>query len=278
MNPGGWELAKKSWSLVRRKPVLVFLPMISMSLWVVAGTAIFFYAYDRPWWSYPLALAVVYFPITVVATFFGVVFVAMARHVIDGEEATLRGGLACAVERLPQVFGWALAASIVGVVVSTLQHLRGGWFVELVASWLLSLAWAAASFFAIPILVAEGRGPLQTLRRSVGLVKRRWGEGVVGVLSIVGATVAVLLPAIVVFIIGFVVFESNEVVGAAIMALAAISYGLTVALSTAVTQMFQLVLYRYATAGEVVGPFDVDDFESAFKTRSRRGLFFWRDL
>jgi hypothetical protein len=272
----GWELTKKSWSLVLQKKTLVLLPLFSASFAVLGFAAIFVYHHGRPWWWYPLALAVVYFPISFVGTFCAVAFVAMGRRLLDGEEATLRDGLRCAVERLPQILGWALVASVVGFVVSLLEHLHGGWLVEQVAAWLLDLAWVAASFFAIPILVLERRGPIQTLRRSVGLVRQRWGEGVTGMAAIAGGIVIVLIPATILGIAGYVVKPSSEVTGDLLIALAAVTFAAAIAYSSATNQMFQLVLYRYATEGEVAGPFDVDDFQAAFKTGSRRGLLFWR--
>ena len=43
-------------------------------------------------------------------------------------------------------------------------------------------------------------------------------------------------------------------------------------LQTTTTQMFQLVLYRFAAAGDVAPGFAADDLEHAFRER-RRGLF-----
>ena len=272
----GWELTKKSWSLVRQKKTLVLLPLFSASFALLGFSALFVYHHGRPWWWYPLALAAVYFPTSFVGTFCAVAFVAMGQRLLDGEEATLRDGLRCATQRLPQILGWALVASVVGFLVSLLQHVQGGWLVERVAAWLLDLAWVAASFFAIPILVLERRGPLQTLRRSVALVGQRWGEGVTGIATIAGAIVIVVIPAAFLGIAGYMIKPASEVIGDVLIAAAALIFAAAIAYSSATSQMFQLVLYRYATEGEVVGPFDVDDFQAAFKTSSRRGLLFWR--
>jgi Family of unknown function (DUF6159) len=40
--------------------------------------------------------------------------------------------------------------------------------------------WSLASLFAIPILALDDCSPVDCLKRSAGLVKERWGEGIAG--------------------------------------------------------------------------------------------------
>src|SRR5438309_1955063 len=44
----------------------------------------------------------------------------------------------------------------------------------------LGLMWNLATFLAVPVLVAEKLGPIATVKRSVQLLKKTWGESIVG--------------------------------------------------------------------------------------------------
>jgi hypothetical protein len=54
--------------------------------------------------------------------------------------------------------------------------------------------WSLASLFAIPILALEDCSPVDCLKRSAGLVRERWGEGIAGGIIITAwTTIAILL-------------------------------------------------------------------------------------
>jgi hypothetical protein len=156
------------------------------------------------------------------------------------------------------------------LVLQVLQNIRGGWLVTKIAGWLLGLVWAAASFFVIPVLAIEGQGATEALRRSARLVKERWGEAATGVSVIGAAFVVTFVPAAALIGIGVAEWPSpgSKIAIAIGIAILAVS----IALQATTTQLFQLVLYRYATNGTVAAGFTEEDLEHPFSPR-RRGLF-----
>ena len=75
----------------------------------------------------------------------------------------------------------------------------------------VNFAWSAATFFVIPIIAFEGIGPRDTFNRSVSVLRQRWGEGVVGTVSISGVVMlVVLLPALVVGGLGYSMLDTAE--------------------------------------------------------------------
>ena len=56
---------------------------------------------------------------------------------------------------------------------------RGGIAGAIVAA-LGGMAWNIITFLVVPVLVVEGVGPIGAIKRSAGLLKKTWGEQVIG--------------------------------------------------------------------------------------------------
>lgn len=42
----------------------------------------------------------------------------------------------------------------------------------------MDIAWAIVTYFVVPVLVVDGVGPIQAVKRSSAILKRTWGESV----------------------------------------------------------------------------------------------------
>jgi hypothetical protein len=129
-------------------------------------------------------------------------------------------------------------------------------------------AWNLVVFFAIPVIVAEDLSVIASLRRSLELFRRTWGEDFVGRATIGGvgclAYAAILVGAGVLVAIG-VAIESGVLVAVAI-ALGVMLIGAVALVTGAVNGVFQASLYRYATANDA-GPFiRTEDAAAAFRS------------
>jgi len=85
------------------------------------------------------------------------------------------------VRRSPAIVSWFIFAGLVGGLFRFALGRFG--LAGKIASAVFGLSWAAAAFFAIPILLRENKGedsPLEVLRTSAALVKQTWGESVAG--------------------------------------------------------------------------------------------------
>ena len=273
----GWELTTKSWQLVRADARLLVFPTLSALLGLAAGLGIFLLAFGHAWWVYLAVFAVLTFPAAVVSTYLGVAFVALGRSALDGREPSLREGFRCASRRLPAILAWALLESAVGLGLQALRELRGGWIATRLVGFLLGLAWAAATFFVVPVIALEDPGTVTALKRSTRLVRQRWGEGIVGVVAVGGALMLALLPASVLALVGLALGLTPA--GAAFVAGGVALAATAFAVTTAAGQMFRLVLYRYATTGSTSGAFTADELDEAFRRRrgaSRPPIWFAR--
>ena len=270
----GWRLAKDSWAVLRADRSLAIFPLLSTTFAAVALALtltpglVWSEAVDQDWIVLPFIVVGAY-----VTTFFVVYFnVALAgatRLSMDGRDTTVADGLAVARERRGLIAKWALVQFAVGVLVKVLQYVAGdsiaGRLVAIVSS-LAGAAWSVTTFFVIPVLALEGLGPGAAMRRSVGLIRERWGEGLVGSAAIGLAVFLVsALPLVLLFGATFALIDVSPALGAGLGVLALIALIATFAMSSALGVMFRVALYRYSTEGQATGGFAHEDMVAAFR-------------
>ncbi|HEY4942939.1 MAG TPA: DUF6159 family protein [Rhizomicrobium sp.] len=202
----GLTVFRSSLLVLRAHPRLILLPVLSTASLVAAALLIFgsmsLGQDSRLAW---LFVAIGWFGFLLAATFIAVFFnAALISCVLDafaGRPVSLRAGLMSSVARLSPILQWAIYASTVGFAISFAQGLlRRFGILGALAGSAVSLSWSVATFFVVPILVAEGLQPRQAVARSTEIVKGRWGEAVgpavgIGILGLLAFIPPILLLA-----------------------------------------------------------------------------------
>ena len=202
-----------------------------------------------------------------VIVFFNTALVGVALARLRGESAGLAEGFALARARLGSIFGYALIAATVGLLLRMLQERLGliGRFVV----GLLGLAWTVATFLVVPVLASEGIGPMDAVKRSAELLKRTWGENLIGNVGL-GAVFG-LVMFLVVLLAGALMVGAAATQSVAAMVLVGVvivvAFILLGLVQSTLQGIYSAALYRYAEAGEVGGGFDQALLESAFRTK-----------
>lgn len=145
------------------------------------------------------------------------------------------------------------------------------WITRIVIGF-VGAAWAVATFFVIPAIVLEGKGPVEAMKSSIEVVRRTWGEMAVSrfgtwvifsILGLIGVIMlfAVILPASAAlgpsgFIIGASLFVPyGFIIGVGIfvfyMVLVSASYA-------AINGILTAALYEYAKSGRAPTGFDAN--------------------
>ncbi len=267
----GWELAKVSWAILRSDrslgafPVLAGISALLLAAAFGAPTAVLFHE-DMTVLGVIVAAVGIYF-VTFAAVFFNVALAAAAGQVLDGEDATVASGVAVARANLAAVAGWAAMVASVNIVIRALQE-RAGPIGDILLGGLL-VAWTLVTFLAVPVIAAEGTGPIQTLKRSAGIFKARWGEQITGQFAIGGIVFLVaILPALVLAGIG--VATGNVVVMVVLITIAAVVIIVASIVSAALSQIFAVALYRYAIGEGSLGRFTEGQLAASVAPRKGR--------
>ena len=273
-----WMLVKASASVMRSDRELLVFPLLSaISTMIVAATFIVPMAATgsfarladggSPYW---LVVPGVLFYLAqyFVIFFFNAARVGAARIRLDGGDPTVADGFRIAASRWQQIFLYAALAATVGMILRAIQERAG-----LIGRWvagLFGLAWTVATFLVVPILVDRDIGPIDAVRRSAELLKKTWGENLVGTVGL-GFVFGLLSFAwMLLGVLLIVLCAKSGSAALVVLAVAATVVGMILLglVQTALQGIYAAALHRYAETGEAGQGFEVALMEDAFRVKA----------
>lgn len=219
-------------------------------------------------------LFITYFGLAFIATFFNVCVVYTTKIRFEGGNATFGESLKFAFSRIGLIFQWSLLSATVGLVLRLLQNVasRLGKVGEVIASMLISMlgmAWSIVTIFVVPVLVYEGLGPIDAIKKSVQVIKKTWGESLIRVIGL----------GLVQFLISLLIIVFSVMLTYALTS-AFEGYGLVVGISvgvlllllsalifTVANTIFNTALYVYANNSTVASGFTEETVQGAFRRK-----------
>jgi hypothetical protein len=271
-----WELVKSSWSVLRADKELLLYPVASGIVTFVAVALVFLVWFgsggldrwnDETLGILDLVLAFIFYFITsTVVVFFNSALIAAANIRLDGGDPTLSDGFRIALSHLPAILGWAAIAATIGLVLQALRE-RGG-AAGAIVSLIGNMAWSLITFLVVPILVVEGVGPIEAIKRSASLLRKTWGEQIVGNFSIGLVIGLTFLAVLVLGGLGVAVLFSLAVplgvLGVAVLVAGLILLALV---GSTLSGIFNIALYRYAVGKESAEFFPQETLAGAFRAK-----------
>lgn len=206
-----------------------------------------------------------YFANYFVIIFFNSAVVASALFWMRGSAPSLSAGLGAAVKRLPQIAGWALLSATVGLLLKIIENSNRR-AAQIVAS-LLGMAWTIMAYLAVPVLVVEGRGPVGSLKESVSLLRRSWGQQLIGGFAFGLIYFLFSLVGLAIIAVGIYLASAVGSVAPALLlgAVAVVYFALLLVVSSVLKPVFQAALYAYAKEGKAPGSFGDELLKNAFR-------------
>lgn len=208
-----------------------------------------------------------YLATSFVIVFFNTALVCCAMIRFSGGNPTIGDGLRAAIARLPQIFGWVLLSATVGTILRAIEE-RVPLIGKIVVGF-VGMAWAAVTFMVVPILAAEQLGPFAAVKRSASLLRKTWGEALVGQVSLAGIQMLFMLPIFVgALVMGLLSASLHSMWPFAIAGGVAVLYVVMLAIVfSTLQQIFLAAVYQYAADGTVPNGFSQELIESAFKPK-----------
>jgi hypothetical protein len=272
-----WSLMSACWQVLKQDKALLLFPFMSgiCCLLLLASFAVPLYATNH--WQPPGAgaaparqaayygvLFLFYLCNYFVVIFFNAAIVACATDRLNGGQATVGDGFRAAAARLPVIAGWAVVSATVGLILRLIED-RSKWVGRLVAG-LLGAAWTVVSFLVVPILVVENKGPFAALQESAGLVKKTWGQQLVGNFSFGLIFFLMAIPAVVVVVLGIVSGNAALMLGG--IGLGVIYLIILGLVQSALQSIFQAAVFLYARDGQVPEGFEAELLGNAMVRKS----------
>jgi hypothetical protein len=257
------ELFRTSWGILMADKKLLVFPLLSgiISLIVLATFilplvigqflgGLFFYA----------ALFVFYLVSSFVVIFFNTALISCVNARLQGRDMSVGEGLSNALRHFTPILGWALLSATVGIILQLIRERVG--FIGQIAAGLVGGAWGLVTFFVVPVLVLEDKGVFDAIKESTTLIRKTWGESIIGSGSI-------MLVFIIIGVIGFLGVLATMMLGSAV--LSGIALVLFIALviilavvAAAMQGIFVTALYSYAKSGTVPAAYTKDLIQNAF--------------
>lgn len=269
-----WQLVKASAAVLRTDAELLVFPIVSAIAAGIVAASFFVPAWltgfgqqvmernaDRGIGGYVFLFAF-YVVQYVVIFYFNAALVGAAMIRLDGGNPTVSDGFRVANAHLAHILGYAAMAATVGVLIKVLAD-RGGRAGE-AASRFGGLAWTIATALVVPVLVVEGLGPVDAVKRSGSLLKRTWGEQLAGGLGmgfVFGLAYLVTIPLGVVAIVLAAATESAALI-IGVVVIFALAIVLIALVQGALQGIYTAAVYRYAE-GKGVGAFFPQDLVAA---------------
>jgi len=214
-----------------------------------------------------LALFAFYWLQYTIVIFFNTALVEVAMRRFDGEDARIADGLRRAVSLLPVILVYAAIAASVGTLLRVIAE-RIGILGRIVVG-LIGLAWSVGTALVVPVLAAEEVGPIEAIGRSVELIKKAWGEDIIGnvgfglVFAVI--TVGTILAGGLLVLGAFRVHRFS--LGVALLVLLILAVCLLALAQATLQGIYSAALYRYATGDPATGDIDRGLLGGAFRER-----------
>jgi len=266
--PTGGTLVSSAWGALRTDKELLGLPVLGgvVALIAVAPVALLLLLVpaDANWLYYVIG-ALAAFVVAIISTFFAVALAAGAHERMNGGAPTFASCCAVAWNHKRGVIGWALLSTTVGLLLNLIQDKLkgvGGFIVKLIGD----LAWAVASFFAIPIIAANDVGPIDALKMSVNTFKARWSSAVRVQLRLGLYGLAVVVGALVSALVVFALWQASHVLAIMVGIVLGIAVLTGMLVLSAIGAYARVALYRYAS-GMVAPGFSAATLDAAIQPK-----------
>lgn len=218
--------------------------------------------------------AVVAFLGTFVTYFYGTALSSHVLAIFRGTTSTYQQHIARAKTRIVAIATYALIATVVGYLLRLLEERFRivGWIIARI----LGALWTLATSFVLPIIAdSEESGP-QSIKHSVGLFKKTWGETIVsrvsltGLITIVYIFVGIPVTIVLAILLGMLIGPFGVLVALIIYVLGVI---VLMTLSSLASNILNVSLYYYAQYGVIPPSFSPELLAGVFipkKSKTKR--------
>ncbi len=271
----GWQLTKVAYGVIRKDKELLLFPflglLISGLMWGLFIASIFFLDiafFQQIQGEYPIVYYLLYFLFYLLTAFIAVYFqaavVGSAFIRLEGGSPTVGDAFRAANKHVGKLFLWAMVSATVGLILRAIRE-RAGFIGQIIAG-ALGIAWALASYMAIPVVVAEGMGPWTALKRSASLFRKTWGETLVGGLGLGLILLGLFLLGLLPLAAGiYLLMQGLTLWGFVFLGVAAVYWLIIGLLWGAAWAVLSAVLYRYAAHGKLAPGVTADVLQSAIR-------------
>ena len=272
-----FDLMKASWRVLQMDKELLLFPIMSaaalivfllIGLGVYSGIGGLDRLESETYTAGDIALGLAFYGgASFIIIFFNAALVAAARERLRGGSPTVRFGLRASWRHKGTILAWALIAATVGLILDMFRSDDS--LIGRVIGYILSAIWGFMTFLVVPVLVAEGVGPIEAMSRSTALLKKTWGQQVVSNFGFTLAYIVVIIAAVIPVAIGAAIDPLLAIVLGALISLPIVAVGFAAIM--AMEGIFRAALYQFAAEGSASDYFPEGILRNAYVGKEDRG-------
>lgn len=282
-----WDLTKTSYRVLMQDKELLWMPVLATlasiaAILAVAGIGVAGGLFPevttnsglRPVGA--LLAFTMYVLLAFVSLFFNAAVVAGATERMKGGNPTVGSALRAAAGKAGKLFLWAIVVATVNVILQALREVvsRDRSMVSRILSEILisigASLWNLATAFMVPVLLFEDKGIGQSLKSSVSVVKRHWGETVIANVGLGLAQFVVMLAiGLAAFLFIYLSAGVSMVLTLGVIVVAVLALALVAAFFSVLGGVYRAALYRFATTNQAPAGFSAQQLGGAFWNTQR---------
>lgn len=278
----GWLLFKQSFSIIKHNPSLYRYVIMSMAISLIIITllgTLFVVDYNNsqtfiqlgvdsegeetfvPTASGFVVSIVAGFIITLVAHYYATALSVHLLSIFRGQAATYQTATTTARKKFGAIAVYSLITLTVGYILNLIEERFK--FIGVIVSRLLGAVWTLATSFVIPTIADTDKSGVDSLKNSVALFKKTWGETVTSRVTLSALLFIIAFAVSFVFIIILAVTAGviGLLIGIVLMIFSFIILGVLESLATSV---LNTALYYYAQYGAIPPSFKPELLASVF--------------
>ncbi len=268
----GWKLAGATRKLVFSDRRLLLYPVLSAVIGIALALLIFvpmiIFSANAP--EFIAALIVFYIVTAYAATYTLMALLVAFRSHAKGMRISMGDALRQTSQYALLILEWALFYTLLVMILRAIESRFRG-VSGLIIGGIGSMAIAAATLFAVPVILDNKVGPIKAVEDSVKMIVHHFGNAFGGVAysDIYGLLFAG--PGILLLLVDLLAASALGVIAAIAVGVAGlllIVVGLLISYTT--RHVFTLILYDYVQTGKLPKGFDKDIINAAVK-RGKRG-------
>lgn len=201
----------------------------------------------------PVVMAVLLVAAYVVTVFFNAALISAALERLRGGDPDIGSGLSHAMRHIHHIVLWAIISAIVNIILRARERRAPQLVVSLIGG-----AWEFLTFFVVPVIVSEGHGPVQGIKRSASIVRETWGRQITATFGFFIIYIAAFVAAVVPAVLLALLWPLGGIV------LGVVLVGFALAVVQALEGIFKAALYDYAMGLQPAG-FDLPTLQNAYR-------------
>lgn len=270
-----FTLIKESWRVISLDREILLFPVLSgvALLFILLSFVLpaLFLSGDRAEFSGGLLLIglfLFYLLCYFVVIYFNTALITCARIRLTGGNPVFMDGIRNANAHLVPIFIWAMISATVGLALHLLQERAG--FIGQIIIGLIGAAWSLITYFAIPVMIFEEKGPVDAIKQSASLFRKTWGETLIGQVSI--GLVFVILAVVGIVPVVLALMSGSFTLFLILLAIFIIYVAILMVIGSSLQGVYNTALYLYATTGNVPEAYSKELIENAFAPKPVGGM------